>query len=226
LETTLTYETALGDRTLRGAEAELIGSGTWQLVDDILTMNSTEDGVQLGIVLFDQMTWQQQIVLLDRVLTCLLDPSVPSPPRTALLDATIAAIYQQLRARVEGEIYTERTSPEAEDGDTLQRQDVLWALLEHDPDRNWPDAECGVMETWELALESLQDRVLADQDWAMDDLTMDLPPDEGRALKEVMGISGDYFIDVPPEAIDQQARQSWANIIERLTGDRPTQFHF
>jgi diketogulonate reductase-like aldo/keto reductase len=51
----LTYQTALGDRTLRGCEAELIGSGAWQLVDDILTLKSASEGVQLGIALFDQL---------------------------------------------------------------------------------------------------------------------------------------------------------------------------
>ncbi len=222
----MTYQTALGDRTLRGCEAELIGSGAWQLVDDILTLKSASDGVQLGIVLFDQLAWQQQLVLIDRVLTYLLDPSISSPPRTALLDATIAAIYAQLRCRVECEVDLERMSDEAEEGDTAQREDVVRALIEHDPDWNWPDPECGVIDTWHLAIESLQERVLPDQDWQMDGLTMDLPPDESRALKETLGITGDYFIDVPPEATDDQARRSWANMIERLTGQRPSEIPF
>ncbi len=204
-----------------GTEAELIGDAAWTLTDDARTLDSLPDGLQLGIVLFDQMNSHQQIVQVDRVLALLLDETIPAPPRTALLDATIAALYAQIFARLECEIYSEQTSSAAEDDDTSHRQLVLQVLLQHDSDRNWPDPECTVTDTWRSAIESLQERVLGDQDFQMDGLTLDLPPERAQELKEVMGISGDYFIDVPPEVSREDAAISWANILERVSGTRP-----
>lgn len=221
----MTYETTSGERVLRGAERDLIGGAAWILTDDIRTLSSSGYSLQLGIGLFDRLTWQQQIVLIDRVLSYMLDESIPAPPRTAMLDATIAAIYAQLLARLECEIDMERYPVEMQHEEEIHplRQEVLNALLEHDPDQDWPDVGCCEQDSWELAVESLQELVLADQDWAMDDLTMDLSPERGQELKQVMGISDDYYIDVPPEATDQQAKDSWANIILRVTGARPSQ---
>jgi hypothetical protein len=163
--------------------------------------------------------------MLDRVLEALLDKSVQPPQRTALLDATIAAIYAQLRESLDAEIDNQRIAEEdnegPDDNDTELRIKVHEALMEHDPNWNWPHPECAVMETWHLATESLQDRILADEDYQMDGLTMDLPPAEAEALKQTMGIHGDYFIDVPPDATDRQAREAWANIVERVSGIRP-----
>lgn len=215
------WHTANGTRTLTGAEARLIGDAAWALVDAIRAAKELGSNVQFGIVLFDRLTWQQQLVMLRNVLKPLLNPSVAPPNPTALLEATVAAIYAQMLADIECEIYFEQSSRRSEEGDTEQRQQVIAALEENGAIGNWPSPESVVMDSWELAVCEVRGWVLADEDWQMDGLTLDLPPEEGRELKKIMGIRDDYFTDVPPDANDQQARTAWQDIIELITGDRP-----
>ena len=217
----MTWNTAIGPRTLSGAEAYLVGQTAWQLTDSIREGLSIDSPLQFDIVLFDALTWQQQIVMLDRVLAPLLDADIDPPVPTALMDATIAAIYAQLVVFIETEIDMERTSDAAEEGDTDGRQEIVNALVECAYEGDCPDAECAVIDTWELLIEALRDRVLADEDYQMDGLTLDLPPEKSREFKRTLGISGDYFIDVPPDATTEDARNAWGNIIERITGERP-----
>ncbi len=217
----MTWNTAIGPRTLSGAEAYLVGQTVWQLTDSIREGLSIDSPLQFDIVLFDSLTWQQQIVMLDKVLGPLLDADIDPPVPTALMDATIAAIYAQMVEFIEMEIDMERTSDSAEEGDTDGRQEIVNALAECAYQGDCPDPECAVIETWELVIEALRDRVLADEDYQMDGLTLDLPPEKSRELKRTLGISGDYFIDVPPDATTEDARNAWGNIIQRVTGERP-----
>ncbi|MFB3106225.1 MAG: hypothetical protein ACE1ZA_15075 [Pseudomonadales bacterium] len=220
------WHTANGKRTLAGAEARLIRETAWDLVDAIRAEISLDSSVQFGILLFDQLTWQQQLVMLFKVLKPLLDSSVGSPTATALLDATIAAIYAQMNSGVECEIDMEQTSPQGEEGDTELRQRIIEAIREHGAEGNWPDPECVVMDAWELTIDAVQGWVLADEDWQMDGLTLDLPPDKNREFKQALGIRDDYFTDIPPDANDQQARAAWANILELINGQRPDEAVF
>ncbi len=82
------------------------------------------------------------------------------------------------------------------------------------------------MDTWELAIDAVQGWVLADEDWQMDGLTLDLPPDKNREFKQALGIRDDYFTDIPPDANDQQARAAWADILELINGQRPDEAVF
>jgi hypothetical protein len=70
------------------------------------------------------------------------------------------------------------------------------------------------------AIAEVQSWVLADEDWQMDGLTLDLPPDKSHEIKQLMGIRDGYFIDVPPDVSDQQARVAWAGIVELVSGQR------
>jgi len=73
------WNTAIGTRTLAGAEARLIGGSAWDLVDAIRAKKGLDSNAQLGILLFDQLIWQQQLVMLRQVLKPLLDSSVEPP---------------------------------------------------------------------------------------------------------------------------------------------------
>ncbi len=163
------WHTADGTRTLTGAEARLIRDTAWDLVDAIRAEKSLGSTLQFGIVLFDQLTWQQQVVMLAKALRPLLIPSIGPPTPTALLDATVAAIYAQMQTNLQCEIDVEQTSPQNEEGDTERRQQILEVIREHGAEGNWPDAECVVMDMWELAIAEIQSWVLADEDWQLDD---------------------------------------------------------
>jgi hypothetical protein len=217
----MTWNTARGPRTLSGAEARLVGQAAWVLTDTIRECVSIDMPLRFGIVLFDAMTWQQQTVMLDKVLAPLIDPSIDAPQSTALMDATIAAIYAQMERSVQNEIDLDRTSDWDEDDYSDQRQDIYNALVECCSEGDKPDVECAEIDAWEHVIQRLKDCVLADEDYQMDALALDLPPEKSLALKQAMGISGDYFIDVPPDATLDDARNAWGNILERVSGERP-----
>ena len=222
------WHTADGTRTLAGAEARLIRETAGELVDAIRAEKSQDSSVQLDILLFDQLSWQQQLMMLCKVLKPLLDSSLEPPEATALMEATVAAIYAQMYGGVECEIEMEQMSPQGEDGDTRRRQEIVEAIRENgaECEGTWPDPECVVMETWELAIAEVQGWVLADEDWQMDGLTLDVPPDKGREFKQALGIRDDYFTDIPPDASDQLARAAWADILELINGQRPDEAVF
>ena len=222
----LTWNTALGPRTLSGAEANLIGHMAWQLTDSVREGLSIDSPLRFGIVLFDAMSWQQQVVMLDKVLAPLLDPNIAPSKSTALMDATIAAIYAQMELSVQCEIDLDRTSDWDEHDFRDQRQRIYNALVESGYEGKKPDVDCAEMDAWELVILCLKDRVLADEDYQMDSLALDLPPEQSTELKQTMGISGDYFIDVPPDATTEDARDAWANIVQRVSGQRPNAMYF
>lgn len=126
------WNTAIGKRIFVGAERRLIMNAAWGLADSISTEATFNDNVQFGIVLFDRLTWQQQMLMLEKVLTPLLEPSIPAPQSTALFDATVAAIYAQLRT----ELIIELDMAELDKYDSFVgrnfdvRQEILDALFE------------------------------------------------------------------------------------------------
>ena len=110
------WNTAMGERTLVGAERRLVVSAGWGLAD-FISVAAPENKALFGIVLFDQLTWQQQMLMLERVLTALVEASIPAPPTTALLDATVAAIYAHLYTSIEIELDDAKTDLDSLLGD-------------------------------------------------------------------------------------------------------------
>ncbi len=215
----------MGERTLVGAERRLVVSAGWGLAD-FISAEAPENKAILGIVLFDRLTWQQQMLMLERVLTALVEASIPAPPTTALLDATVAAIYAHLYTSIEIELDDARMdmdSPLGEEDHFDVRNEILEALrepvdsdepIEESPGGGWPTILCDEIDEWELAIESLRGRILADEDWQMEAITMDLPPQTSRTLKRELGIQRDYFIDIPPDVTDEEAEAARWRIVE------------
>ena len=215
----------MGERTLLNAERRMVISAGWGLADTI-SAEAPQGNMQFGIVLFDRLTWQQQFLMVEKVLTALLEPTIPTPPSTALMDATVAAIYAQLYTSVEIELddaRMDRNESLDEENYFEVRQGILEALrepvdsdepMEESPDGGWPDLLCDELEEWELAIESLRNRILADEDWQMETLAMDLAPDTSKSLKKEMGIQRDYFIDIPPDVSDEEAEAARWRIVK------------
>jgi len=228
------YDTALGTRVLYGAEARLFAGAVWSLTDQLREFVSDSDEQafdhRIGIPVLDSLTAAQVIVVVDRVSACLLDSSTGAPTRTAVLDATIAAIFQQISADVQVEIDMESESNEAEDGDTSIRAQVAEASEQtsdpQSPFLDTPDPECAVMETWQEVIERLCDRVLPDTDWQLESVALDSDPSRVAAMKGRMGIDDDYFIDIVPDASVEDAATAWCNTIQRISGWRPEQWRF
>lgn len=212
------WNTPYGERTLNWAERRLVASEAWALSEAIFEAASL-GGSTVDVVLFDRITWQQQILLIERVLNALIDPTIPAPPISALLEATVAAIYAQLVISVQLEI--DLIEPEDDPIDSYDpyngfyvRQQVLDAIKapvdldepEGDPFEEFSlTVECDEIEEWQMLIECLRGRILADEDWQMEAIMMDLAPTTSEDIKQLMGIRGDYFIDIPPDATDEQA---------------------
>ena len=215
----------MGERTHLGAERRMVMSAGWGLADSI-SAEAPQGNVQFGIVLFDRLTGQQQFLMVEKVLTALLEPTIPTPPSTALMDATVAAIYAQLYTSVEIELDDARMDRDEsldEENHFEVRQEILEALrepvdsderMEESPEGGWPTLLCDEIEEWELAIESLRSRILADEDWQMETLAIDLAPDTSKSLKKEMGIQRDYFIDIPPDGSDEEAEAARWRIVE------------
>ena len=218
------WNTAMGERTLHGAERRMVMSAGWGLVD-FISVAAPDDKAMFGIVLFDRLTWQQQIMMLEKVLTALVEPTIPALQSSALLDATVAAIYTQVHTSVEIELDNARMELDSSLGDENYfevRQEILEALrepvdsdepIEDSPEGGWPTILCDEIDEWELAIESLRSRILADEDWQMEALAMDLAPQKSRSMKQEMGIQRDYFIGIPPDGSDKEAEAARLRIV-------------
>ena len=231
------WNTPYGERILEGAERRLVAMESWAL-SDAISVAASDGGASVEVVLFDRLTWQQQMLLLERVLNALTDPTTPAPPTTALLDATVAAIFAQMVISVQLEI--DLIEPEDDPNDSYDpyngfyvRQHVLDAIQEPmnvdepegDPFEEYSlSVECDEIEEWQMVIESLRGRILADEDWQMEAIVMDLAPTTGGDIKQLMGIQGDYFIDIPPDATDEEAeaaRLRIATIGRRIQEEPP-----
>lgn len=58
------------------------------------------------------------------------------------------------------------------------------------------------------------DRVLPDRDYEYGAVFLDTAPDRGGTLKELMGVSGDYFTDVPDELSREEIERAIARLRE------------
>ena len=222
------------DTVLTGATAEVFKHATHRLVDDIRVEvpRLGEERVyryEVGIELFDNLPWEQKFVLIDRVLACLLEPKIESPPRAAYLDATVAAIFVAMLNEIQMEIDMLDDEDCDDDDPTVARKRTLDAVLSVSGDSmhgDLPTADSTDIDDWRVLVDTLADRVLPDEDWALANSALDLPPSKANALKQSMGISTDYFSAIPPDANRDQARTAWASIIKRVTGKPIAEWRF
>ena len=221
------WNTADGIRTLVGAEAILVRSTIHELVDEISTSRMDDHGAEVGIGLFDRLSWQQQLAMLRKVARGLLLQNEPVPEKSsALVDASTGAIYRKMLMGLEMEVEIQQDSSESHENDTIRREEVVAALNQRRPGHNWPHSECVVMDQWETAVFEIQSWVLADEDWVMDDLIADQPPSQSDEIKSLLGIDADYLVDIPPDVDSASAAHIWADLIELVSGERPDESVF
>lgn len=172
-----------------------------------------------GVPLFEAMTWQQQTVMVEKVLKLLVDPEANAEGSSALMDSTVAAFYAQLYQCIEIETDTERLDEEYGELPIRDwRQLIIQVLDEIDYEGERPQIESTDINDWDVPIQCLKDRVLADEDYLMESLALDLPPEQSLNLKNSMGIKNDYFVDIPPDASTEQGQQAWAEIARYCDG--------
>ena len=189
-----------------------------------------EGDVAFGVPSFNQLQRNQKLVTLYRSARALLHPDEPVPKLTAALESAVATVYEFAKELIEEEI-------DALDGpgETFWRGMVLEAVREQTaidefpegtdfpepmdlPERpDLPEPTDDDNETWTFLVERLADRVLWDNDYEMQ-VSLDLPPEESERLRATLGMTEDYYTDVPPDPRDEQI-DLYVDALRGLTAD-------
>jgi len=72
-------------------------------------------------------------------------------------------------------------------------------------------------KAWDIPLTSLEECVLWDHDWGLQE-ALDADPDTTQRAKEELGIDDDYFVAIPPDPTDKEAERLLDELIE-FTGE-------
>ncbi|MDF1844796.1 MAG: hypothetical protein P1U77_25570 [Rubripirellula sp.] len=217
------WHTSRGDRTLCGAEAALVRRAIGNMVDGILMRvdEELEDGVigvDTGIAVYDMCSTSQRVGLLHQVAKHLLTDTDSALVLSAPLEATIAAIFVDIRDQVAMEIEFLPQLMETEDQPTWRRMvlDAYLSTLAPDDLENkvWaemveqlPTEDCRFIRRWEHVIDSLADAILWDRDFELADQFLDSDPVSAFDRRQVLGISDDYFTRIAPDPRAEDVRR-------------------
>jgi hypothetical protein len=209
------WHTSRGDRTLRGEEALIVQGAIDIMIDALLVHIDDEYGdaaaeCESGIAFFDAFSASQRIGLLHDVATYLLTNTETTLPLSAPLEATVAAVFVEVRDQVaiEVEFYSGRPIEEVR---PTWRQAVLAAyravVLFPDADdgvaefigEDLPGESCEEIRDWEYLVDGLADAILWDRDFEMADGFLDVDPGISNHRRRLLGISEDYFTSIAPD---------------------------
>lgn len=231
----MTWHTPTGDRYLVSEEAELIRDSIATMVQELASCRETEEEPwEYGVTLFDELTWQQQLAVLDLLATNLLQQTDSTLELSGINEAAVAAIYQNIVQQIELEIELHPVSPaefrcrwrqatldayrENED-DEIVRQEIL----SQDTDQASVfdiDPECLEVDRWCWLVELLADRVLWDRDFEMVNEMIDAPPERAAAMRAALGITSGYYTAIAPDPTDRQVDALFESL-EELTRAKP-----
>jgi len=231
------WPTSDGDRTLRGPEAILLANTIDVMIDQLSdyvdygdeSQQETYAAVcQTGISVFDSLTISQRIAVLHHAaLQLLTDVPFPNDSLSAIDDATIAAIYAEVRDQIEIEIdffQSDFLEPDdfskspAEDRRQLEPSaaDVQWRRMVHSAcldvldEGSWndvvTDAQLARVELneWEVWVDCLASAILWDRDFEFAETFLDADPDAARQRRKTLGICDDYFVMPAPDPSGDQ----------------------
>ena len=218
------WHTSRGDRTLGGKEAILICRAVDEMVLALLMHIHDEfeeeaNDCSSGIPIYDACSPSQRIGLLNKVALHLLTETTDVLPLTALVDATIAAVFVEVRDQVAIEI---GLTDNSDQGDPFfWRRMVLESHRSSIDERpNTEDEEQSALplldsdqlEAWEKSIDELADLILWDRDFEMADTFMDLDPKVSKHRRRLLGIDDHYFSAVAndpyPDMVFQLASET------------------
>ena len=221
------WHTSRGDRTLVGDEAALVGRAIDEMVSALLVrihddFEEEASDCATGIVIYDSCTPSQRIAQLHQVASFLLCETPEPLPLNALTDATVAALFVEVRDQVAIEIRlgkqplndssgcrSEPTKHPAPPPKKTWRAMVLSAhlscfdrrydLLEGDDDLAVPDENCEQLSVWEMLINELSELILWDRDFELAESFLDLDPGVSKHRRRLLGIDDHYFCAVPSD---------------------------
>lgn len=205
------WDTSKGLRTLDGAEAYLIRELVHYLLDQILVGIEIDEPHRTDVAIFDALQPTQQLVMLHEVAMGLLNPAVDPVTLSAINEATIYAMFCELRSLIEVEIdFQRRGEPQKKS----IRATVIDAWQQHqqweqeesadpsDDDLMIPSRDGTDVDQWSWFVELLADEILWDRDFDLDSLVADIHPQRAHLLKQHLGIQRDYYSTVAPDVPD------------------------
>lgn len=231
----MTWHTPSGDRYLVGEEAEMVRDSLATMVQELASCRETEEEPwEYGITLFDELTWQQQLAVLDLLATNLLHETDDTLELSGINEAAVAAVYQNIVQQIELEIELHPVSPpefqcrwrqaaldayrENEDDDVVRQE-----ILSQDADQKSVfdiDTQCAEVDRWRWLVELLADRVLWDRDFEMVNEMIDAPPERAAAMRAALGITPGYYTAIAPDPTDRQVDDLFISL-EQLTRAKP-----
>jgi hypothetical protein len=211
------YRTPKGERTLKGAEGELMRAALIAAVERV-TESYPDDRWPLGVAAFDRLTTGQQLYLFDQVGRALLVEDAAPPPLLCSVDATVAALIQTIESNIRYELNFEDSHPGLFHH---WRQLLLDVFTEAGETDDLPDATCVDFDEWDLLLEVLDAGLLFDADYEDEEFYVDGGPEANRAIRDRMGVDNEYFAWIAPDPRDDEALKIVAGL-EQLTGRKFT----
>jgi hypothetical protein len=213
------WRTSSGERTLAGAEATLLRESIANMTDSLQDeAEDLADEWPCGVKLFDELSWQQRLALLERVANALLKSEAPAPELSAVNEATIGAIFALLRRNVVIELDEANDSHMSPEFDVYYWRRLIAACQEppSGDDEFYLEVGDADLDEWEILIECLGDRILWDADWDMPELFLDTEPATSRARRKRLGIERNYFITPAPDPRDKEVPKLFANLHELL----------
>jgi hypothetical protein len=220
------WHTPLGDRKLTGAEAQTVRASIASMIEGLEAEAEAEaagrsESRLFDVPLFDNLSWQQKIVMLARVGEAILREEAPLPQLTAVNEAAVGAIYENLRQRVQSEVEADDSYIAKGQARTHWRRLALGAIREVEKpgtsEYQPPAVDCLDFEEWSLCMEVLEGYVLWDDDWRSGDLFMDVAPEIAQGPKAFLGIPDDYYAAIPPDPSDAELEESRDRVRKLLT---------
>jgi hypothetical protein len=210
------WRTPEDDRVLTEAEGALFRVGLTILQDVIQQdiSNKTNDP-DTGVTVFDRLTPEQKLTLLAETAHALRNPAIPAPHHTAVNEGAILAVF----AMLQGELEIELDSAPSTDETSSPIRPLLRAACEgsEDGEEPLPDVQETDPDTWEGLMQEVQEAIFWDDDFAMEDVFLDLPPEQVQDKLQAFGLEPDYYLavaDEPDEAGLICARQTLARLLE------------
>ncbi len=188
------YRTPNGERILLGAERQLFEMSLAMMVDYL-----SDGDFDFGVQVFDDLQRGQKLFALYRVARALLQPVEPAPSHTAFAEGTVASVYRHIFDRVVQEI----DDPEFAPLRPSWRKLLIEAAIESDNIDLVPTETSRDKEAWDIVVDCLADDVLRDRDFELQ-IHLDADPAKSRNVKDMMGISEDYYTAIPQDPPDDQ----------------------
>ena len=205
------WHTSRGDRTLQGDEATLVREAIDTMVD-VLSLHIDDDpagGVicESGIAVFDQLTPSQRIALLHDAATHLLTDVGAAPTLSAPLEATVAAIFKDIRDHVAIEVGFPQSTEHARWVERPGWRHLVASAFhsvtisegDFESLEELPLEASSDLQQWERLIDYLADAILWDRDFEFIGNFLDMDPEILRERRKILGIDDDYFTQIAPD---------------------------